>query len=300
MKAAILGADGYALDQVPAVRAGFAALGHEWTKDLSQDVAFVFGGNPWYDEIWDDYQRRGKTKPLILNVLDIPTHCDDFDYDKMIARLAIADRVTCISQFVKGQLRDMFGIDANVIYYPMKPVFKTNEVKYPNAKVFMGGRLNDKNKNAGAAISALVRAGYEESQVAIVGPENPRYGVYHGIVSDDKLNDLYNSVDYAMMLSVVEGIGLVSCEAACAGAIPIVAPHLTTFNEFWAGSPMGPFYHTFTSIDKIAQFMINMNNHPDEKTAMKAAMLEYGNRVLRPLFDKTAVAARIIDVYHSI
>lgn len=287
--------------QIPALREGFAALGHEHTDDWQHpDVAFVFVGNGPYDQYLE--AARTRSKKLIFNVLDIATQNPNAQQyiDEYKAALPLAARVTSISAFTQWQLRYHCGVESEVIYYPMKPVFATNVKKYPEIKVLICGRVNDSNKRVASAVSALIRAGYDETEVAIVGPENPRWGRYYGVVSDEVLNDLYNSVDYVMMLSRVEGIGLVAPEGACCGAIPIVAPDLSTFNEFWAGSPMGLYYSTFTSLDNIATFMRDLNARPEDKATMKAAMLHYADLLIRPKLDRVAVARRILAVAETI
>lgn len=299
MKVGVLGSEGTALCQIGALKQGFRELGHTPVIDWSDpDAAFVFVGNPPYES----YLNAATRKPFIFNVLDVCPHCTDHQdiIRRFAAQLPIAARVTTISKTVQRQLADLCGVKADVIYYPMKPITSDRARKYPQFRAMLAGRTSDPNKRCHSAVLSLVKAGYSESEVAIVGPEYPGWGARMGTVSDATLNDLFNSVDYVMMTSREEGIGLPAIEAACAGAIPIVLPDLSTFDEFWADSPMGLFYQTFTSIDRVSQFITHMDSHPEEKAAMKLAMLQYANSHLRPLFNKSAVAARIIDVYHSI
>jgi glycosyltransferase involved in cell wall biosynthesis len=140
----------------------------------------------------------------------------------------------------------------------------------------------------------LIRAGFDESEVAMVGPEFPGWGVNCGTVSDEKLNDLYNSVDYVVSMAVNEGIGLVPIEGAICGAIPIISPRLSTYNEFWADTPMGIHYQTLHSPDSIAALIRSIENDKKWKTALKTQMREHGERVFRPLFDRVEVAKRIM------
>jgi glycosyltransferase involved in cell wall biosynthesis len=200
---------------------------------------------------------------------------------------------------VADELKVKCGVDAQVIYYPAKKVSHTGVKKYP-FRVMMVGRLGDANKRAGTAVQALIRAGFEESEVAIVGPEYLGYGTRMGTVTDETLSDLYNSIDYVFMLSRNEGIGLPAIEAALAGAIPIVAPDLTTFNEFWAQSPLGLHYQRFTSAHDIAQLILSIEADPTWKSQLKLDILAYAETHFRPKFDRTEVAKRIISVYQSI
>lgn len=287
--------------QIGSLREGFEELGHIHTDDWrSNDVGFVFVGNGPYTDYIEAAKNREKN--IIFNALDIPVQNPNVQVTINEFREALphASKVTAISEYTQWQLKEHCNVDSEVIYYPMKPVFFTNVKKYPEIKVLICGRVNDSNKRVGSAISALVKAGYDERNVAIVGPENPRWGVYHGVVSDEKLNDMYNSADYVIMLDKVAGIGLPAIEAACAGAIPIIAPDLTTYQEFWAKSPMSLFYQTFTSIEKIAEGIRYFDNNPDEKRVMKEETLKYADIYLRPKFDKVEVAKRIYAVYQTI
>lgn len=301
MRVSINGSEGTILTQISALREGFAALGHQHTFEQTHpDNSFVFVGNAPYD----DYLNLAHTrvKKTIFNVLDLCPHCDD--HAAIVARLReqlpLADRVTAISATVAGELQDKCGIRAEVIYYPMKNVRYTGERKYPQFRAMLVGRLGDPNKRAGTAVQALIRAGFEEKEIAVVGPEYLGYGTRMGIVSDECLNDLYNSVDYVMMLSRNEGIGLPAIEAAICGAIPIVAPDLSTFNEFWAESPLGLNYQTLNSPLSIAALIRKIEDTPDWKTMIKEDIRAYAELAFRPKFDRKAVAARIVEVYQSI
>lgn len=285
------------------LEAGFAALGHQCTTDWSDpNVALVFQGNPAYDpDIL--YAAWTKSKKIILNCLDLPIH-NGAEGMKWInewrAQLPLAARVTSISQHTQSQLLEICGIQSDVIYYPMKPVTRSSMAKYPQYKFLLCGRVNDRNKRFHVALGAILGAGFDKSQVAIVGPENPGWGCYLGVVDDQTLNDLYNSIDYVMMPSFNEGIGLVGVEGACAGAIPIVLSDLSTYDELWAGSPMGLFYQTFVDIESIETFLRYMEDSPEDKRIMKDAMYAYAQNHFVPKFSAVEVAKRIIGVYHSI
>lgn len=301
MKVSLLGSDGTILTQLGALREGFAALGHQHTFDYGDpDVGFVFVGNPPF-EPYLDLVRSGARK-VIFNVLDTCVHCPE--HEEIVSRLKhqlpLASRVTAISQTVAAELKAKCGVDAHVIYYPSKKVSFTGVRRFPQFRAMMVGRLGDANKRAGSAVQALIRAGFNEDEVAIVGPEYLGWGARMGVVSDEVLNDLYNSVDYVMMLSKNEGIGLPAIEAAMAGAIPIVAPDLSTFNEFWAESPLGLHYQLLNSPDTITKLIRDIESNPTWKAQIKQDMLGYAELKFRPKFDRVKVAERIFSVYQSI
>lgn len=301
MRASILGSDGNILCQVNAIREGFAALGHEHIADMRHpDSAFVFVGNPPYDNYIE--LAKSREKKVIFNVLDICWHCKEVNetIETLKRQLPLADKVTCISKAVQSDLKNACGVDAEVIYYPMKPVKFTDTKKYPKFKVAMVGRLLDPNKYGSVAISALIKAGFNEADVAIVGPEYCGWGTSVGMVSDEVLNDIYNSVDYVIMLDKNAGIGLPAIEAACCGAIPIVAPHLATYDELWSQSFLSLNYKTLNNSSKIADLISSIEANPVWKQEIKRDMLAYGELYFRPKFDAKEVAKRIIDIYHSI
>lgn len=299
MKCSILGADQNILCQISELRKGFEELGHTHTDDIYNiDNSFVFVGNPPYDKYLD----LRHEKKVIFNVLDTCPHC--LEHNEIIKRLTEqpprANKVTTISKTVAAELREKCSIDAEVIYYPMKPVFHTGVKKYPQFKVLCVGRICDPNKRFVLAARALIAAGYNEDEIAIVGPENPRYGTYLGEVSDEVLNDLYNSVDYVMMTSRNEGIGLPAIEGTVCGAIPIVLSDLSTFDEFWVQSPLGLHYQQLNSINDIAKLIRNINDNKDWKEEIKQDLLGYSELFFRPKFNRKEVAKKIIGVYHTI
>lgn len=294
MKICVLGSSNTALCQIGAVREGVSSLGHTPIVDYTDvDTSFVFVGNGPYSSYLD--LARSKQRKVIFNVLDCPTWVAEWPElrAKWTDQLPFAHKVTCISKTVQRDLAEYCGVKADVIYYPSKPVRFTGEKKYP-FKVAMIGRLRDPEKFASTAIQALILAGFREEEVAIVGPEPLGWGTPCGVLSDGSLNDLYNSVDYVLMLDRGAGIGLPAIEAACAGAIPIIARHLATYNEFWADTPMGIHYQTLTSPDSIAQLIRSIENDKEWKAALKTQMREHGERVFRPLFDRVEVAKRIM------
>lgn len=299
MRISVLGSDGTILCQLQALRDAFTALGHTvHTKQyLDPDLAFTFVGNGPYET----YLMSAKDRPFIFNVLDLCPHCADHQdiLRRFAAQLPAAAKVTTISKSVQSQLITLCDIQSEVIYYPMKPVTNTRTKKHPY-RVALVGRTSDPNKRCGVAVMALVRAGFKESEVVIVGPEYPGWGTRLGTVSDEVLNEIYNSVDYVMMLSKEEGIGLPGPEAACAGALPIVLPDLSTYDEFWRDSPMHHFYQNLRSVDQIAALLLYLKSEPDTLADLQSKMHQYAEANFRPLFDHVEVAKRIIEVAQKI
>lgn len=298
MKCSIISAAGTALCQQTQLHAGFATLGHTHVEPSDPDSQFLFIGNPPHDK----YLEMAKSKKTIFNVLDICWHCQEIEQILNSYRLQLpqASKVTCISKTIQAELKKHLNIDSDVIYYPMKPVKHTGEKKYPQFKVMMAGRLSDPNKFAATAVHSLIRAGFNESEVAIVGPDHVGWGTRMGMVNDDVLNDLYNSVDYVICLTKNTGLELPPIEAACCGAIPIIAAHLQTYDEFWAASPLGLHYKQLTSVQNVGNLIMSLEANPTWKAEVKQDILGYAELAFRPKFEAAAVAKRIVEVYESI
>lgn len=260
--------------------------------EINPDFIYCNDGG-YYDEAIKFKKEIAPNAKLILNVLDIPSMYIgiNFDLGKMYEQLKQADIVTSISKFVQGQLLHYFNIWSNVIYNPIKDITheqrKNGIRKYP-FRAMMVGRVNDKFKRGNLAIQSLIMAGFQESDVAIVGSENPNWGSYLGIVDDEKLNDLYNSVDFVMMCSSFEGLGLPGLEAMAAGAIPIVCSDMPTVSEFYL-----PHLWNYPSPQCISFFMRKLIDNPllmlQEK---KFSLMNYGIE-----FRKEKIAKNILLSY---
>lgn len=179
---------------------------------------------------------KSPNSKLILNILDIPLWINNLNIQKIYDQILRADKITCISKFVQGQLKHIFNINSEVIYNPSKNIDSKERdfgiKKFPQYKYLMVGRLRDQSKRADMAIRAITYRS-SESLLVVAGSEDVGYGHYLGVVSDEQLNSLYNSVDYVLMPSAQEGLGLPGCEAILGGAIPIVCHDLSTFSEFY-------------------------------------------------------------------
>lgn len=219
--------------QINRIDQGFKELG----LIESQTPDFIYCNDLGdFDAAYVYRKYKSNRSKLILNVLDIPLWVHNFDLNKIYNQLLKADKITCISKFVQGQLRHIFNINAEIIYNPAKNINSKERdagiKKYPQYKYLMVGRLMDQSKRADLAIRAITYRS-EESLLAVVGSEDIGYGHHLGVVSDEQLNSLYNSVDYVLMTSKDEGMGLPGLEAILGGAIPIVCHDLSTFSEFY-------------------------------------------------------------------
>jgi glycosyltransferase involved in cell wall biosynthesis len=281
-------------DQISRIENGFIILGHEITKHITEaDLVYSNNPSPSRFQIIKD-KKDGKLKKdckIIFNVLDIPEWCfPNYDLNATYRELIEADHVTCISKYVQSQLYRYLRINSSIIYNPAKDINDSQRIngikKFPQYKAMMVGRLRDPSKRVELGINSLIFAGFQESEVAIVGSESIGWGSYEGIVSDEKLNDLYNSVDYVVMTSLGEGLGLPACEGVLAGAIPVVCHDLTTFNEFFTYE-----FGNYPNPHSISFFLRKDRNSFDIKKLQS---------YIQEKLDKVNVSNRIIKIYERI
>lgn len=294
------------LSQIDRVRQGLAAQQNVVLTDKIEEADLVYVNNPPYDNVLRAAQLKPSVKK-IFNVLDLPLHLlqpnGDYTFEKMAAlceQLKQAEAITVISQYVQGQVQQYLGLASTVIYNPVKDVSPKKRLEeerpYGQFKVLMAGRVNDPNKRQRTiGIPALIMAGFNESEVAIVGGEYPGWGTNLGIVHDDVLSDLYNSVDYVMFPSVNEGLGLPPLEGMICGAIPIVCHDLTVVSEL----PYPRHWWCYPSPSAVAYHLYIRQQYPQVLEADRQHCLTMSDGLAEDL-GKNAVARRIMNVYYKL
>ena len=268
-----------------------------------------------YDPIFD-LKVAGRLKDevkIICNILDFPEHLQGNptfgnynvieSYGKLLNTRSgvLCDAVSCISPFVQSQIQRYFPrVESTVIYNPIKPVNsdkRTEEIcPYPQYKAMMVGRLCDPNKRSELAIRALFAAGIDSSQVAMVGSEYPGWGDNLGIVDDEKLNDLYNSVDYVVCCSHLEGLCLPLAEGIVAGALPVVCQDLTTFSDFNLPRRWG----CYPNIVSVATYIRQLETDKDRREFERQFSLETLAPEINKKMSCEAVAKNILDLFSKI
>ncbi len=287
--------------QVDRIERGFVQLGHELTPHISEaDLVYVNDPSHYAQPLLDRAAGRLKGK-LILNVLDIPEHIiHEFDTTKLYRELIQADAITSISQFTHDKVGEHCGIASHVIYNPIKSVARDpaskRECPYRFASV---GRRSDPNKRADLWAGALGILGINYREVALVGSD-PGWGDYLGVLSDFNLNLLYNSVDFVLATSRVEGLNLPVLEAMAAGAIPVVCRDMTTrtellppdlFPEYQEVEPTGP---------SVARFIARYLNSSEQMVGMKIRLHEHYVTSWQEKTSGAGVARRILEVYQGL
>lgn len=282
------GARGYTC-QIDRIDRGLRELGLQ----ESENPDFIYCNDAGYFEEAINYKQHNLNSKLILNTLDIPNWCPDFDLNKIYSQLLQADKLTTISEFVQAQLKHNFNLDSEVIYNPTKNINSQKRDSglnpYPQYKYMMVGRLRDQSKRSHLAPQALSKLN-ELNKLVVVGSEDIGYGHYLGVVPDEQLNDLYNSVDYVFMCSLWEGEGLPGLESVLGGAIPIVCSDMSTFNEFYP-----KHWGCFPTPEAIANRIWFLEHNPAIKNKMFQEIKNHQSQVFKKT-DYLEIANRIIQV----
>ena len=280
--------------QLARIEAGLIAAGSQETNSGHPSFVYANDESHWQAAI-DYHDLICPEAKLILNVLDLPEHNAGFDSSSLLPRLARAHAVTSISYYVQSQVQRILNLYSHVIYNPVMPVNPNKrlmgERPYPQFRAMMVGRVRDPGKRGVLAVQAMILAGMEESEVAVVGSEPIGWGTYLGIVSESVLNDLYNSVDFVMVTSGFEGLGLPIVESMIAGAIPIVCHDLTTFPELCP-----PRWGCYPNPQSVAHRLRRLIDEPALLAEDREYALKRGEGFREQLSGR-AVAGRILEAH---
>ena len=234
---------------------------------------------------------------LILCLLDIPEHIiAHYDLEKVKSQLLQADKIVCISKFVKSQIKKYFNLESEVVYNPVNVIYPDfPDDKYSKFDFLFASRSNDPNKRTNLGAEALIKLGYHGHEILCIGPENPNFGSYYGVVSPKELHKIYNSVKFVFCLGKNEGIGLQSLESLCGNsAIPIVLNDCSTYEEFFGESK--DILNINPNSDDIARFISNLQdpinfNYTFEKLRERHLPFIHEN------FTFLKVADKILDIF---
>lgn len=292
------------LSQIDRIRQGLHATGSmEVPYGASCDLVYAndAGTHVCALAYRAQYAQRAK---VILNVLDIPEALfppdGDYDHGKLSSlgdTLRRADAVTAISPFVQSQIMRYFGLMSYCIWNPVKDVSPDLRVAgqrpYPY-RFLLSGRLNDRNKRARSlAIPALIAAGVNESEVAVCGGEWPGWGTNLGVVSDETLNALLNSVDMTVCTTALAGLELGPIESVICGAVPVLCYDMSTFRDVGC---YPQHWGCYPSVTALAYRLRTLMDNPALLAAEREHCLTL-SPILMEKLDKRAVAERILNVY---
>ena len=288
IKISIFGADGYTC-QMPRIKEAMQSLGHILSEDSPE---MIYSNDPTGYEKAMLLKKKFPNSFLIFNFLDVPWHMPNVDKQtKLLVEhfLAKSDAVTAISYKVKKDLAKFLDKKIEVIYNPIKDVFYDESIKKNNTFLYVG-RANDPVKRTNLLKQAFSKTVNDIIDIKICGSEDPGFGTYLNVVSDQELNKLYNSSKYLLLPSKAEGLGLTMIEAMICGSLPIACSDNETAKEFlpkdFICEP-----NAQSILDKIEE----LNKEYDEKRKLA---LEYGKKY-KIKFDKINIAKKILDVFNS-
>jgi glycosyltransferase involved in cell wall biosynthesis len=266
--------------QVQRIEKAFDILGYDVNKHDINDVIYSNDTEHALEAIKHKEKFGGK---LILNVLDVPHWIGNFEEHKQktVPLLKYADRLTCISQTVQKDIKEYYGLNSHVIYNPIKDVSNLNFKRFQS--VLYVGRANDVNKRFNLVVDFSKT--YLHSLPLICGSENPGFGKYLGVVSDEELNYLYNISKYLIQPSKEEGLSLTPLEFLVAGGTPILTNDNRVFREIWP---------SFMLCNPTPESMMNKIMEY-ESGAYKEELKELGLKFSHK-FNKMSIAQNILDI----
>ena len=288
IKISIFGADGYTC-QMPRIKEAMQRLGHILSEDSPE---MIYSNDPTGYEKAICLKKKFPGSFLIFNFLDVPWHIPNVDKQtKLLVEhfLAKSDAVTAISYKVKKDLAKFLDKKIEVIYNPIKDVFYDESIKKNNTFLYVG-RANDPVKRTNLLKQAFSKTVNGIMDIKICGSQDPGFGTYLNVVSDQELNKLYNSSKYLLLPSKAEGLGLTMIEAMICGSLPIACSDNETAKEFlpkdFICEP-----NSQSILDKIEE----LNKEYDVKRKLA---LKYGKKY-KIQFDKMSIAKKILVIFNS-
>ncbi len=266
-----------------------------------------------------------------IPVLRTVHHVDDFTTAKLVdcQRRAILepDRVLVVSRHWQGQLRDGYGVEADVIH---NGVDAARFASAPAAGVAEGLRARigagdrfvflavggiEPRKGTAHLLAALGRLDEPRPVLAVVGGHSfqdytayrdaalaslPGLGlelgrdvVLVGTVSDDELHAWYHASDALAFPSLNEGWGLAVLEAMAAG-LPVVATDIPVFREYLTPG-VDALLVPPAEPAPLAEAMASLVGDPGLRGRLAAA-----GQAVAARFTWTDAARRHLDVYRSL
>ena len=268
------------------IKEGLEKLGH---KISAENPELIYANDPrGYKEAML-MKTKYKNVPLILNILDIPWHMPKIQQqtELLVNQFLIqADYVSTISLKVKKDLSQFFNKKIHVIYNPIKDVYYDENIPKNNMFLFVG-RANDSIKRFNLVRNTLFKIKDGEKKIKICGTENPDFGNYLGYVSDEELNNLYNSTKFVLLPSKAEGIGLPMIESMICGALPITCSDNETAKEF-----LPPDFICEPEPQSILEHIEKLDK---EYSVKRELAFKFGKKY-KEKFDKSSIAKNILNI----
>ena len=268
------------------IKEGLKKLGHEIS---SENPELIYANDPRGYKEAILVKTKYKNAPLILNILDIPWHMPNIQQQtKLLVNqfLIQADFVSTISLKVKKDLSQFLNKKIHVIYNPIKDVYYDKNILKNNMFLFVG-RANDPIKRFNLVRNTLFKIKDGVKKIKICGVENPDFGNYLGYVSDEELNNLYNSTKFVLLPSKAEGIGLPMIESMICGALPVTCSDNETAKEFLPPD--------FICEPKPQSILEHIERLDKEYSVKRKLAFKFGKKY-KEKFDKSSIARNILNI----
>ena len=268
------------------IKEGFQILGHTISNE---NPNLIYANDPrGYNEAISLKKKYPKVN-MIFNLLDIPWFMPNIlNQTKLLVSTYLnqADAITVLSYKVKKDLSQFLDKKIHVIYNPTRDVYYDKSIKKENLFLFVG-RANDPNKRFSLIRETLSKIKDGEKKLTVCGEHNPGFGNYLGYVSNEKLNELYNSTKYLLLPSKYEGIGLPMIEAMICGSLPITCSDNETAREFLPADFI---------CEPNAKSIVEHIETLDKNFKIKQKLaLELGEKY-KEQFDKSRIADNILNI----
>ena len=268
------------------IKEGLEKLGHEISNENPE---LIYANDPRGYKEAIQVKKKYKNTPLILNILDIPWHMPNMQQQtKLLVNqfLIHADFVSTISLKVKKDLSQFLNKKIHVIYNPIKDVYYDENILKNNMFLFVG-RANDPIKRFNLVRNTLFKIRDGVKKIKICGAENPDFGNYLGYVSDEELNNLYNSTKFVLLPSKAEGIGLPMIESMICGTLPVTCSDNETAKEF-----LPPDFICEPEPQSILEHIEMLDK---EYSVKRKLAFEFGKKY-KEKFNKSSIAKNILNI----
>jgi len=268
------------------IKEGFEKLGHEISNENPE---LIYANDPRGYKEAILVKIKYKNAPLIFNILDIPWHMPNIQQQtKLLVNqfLIQADFVSTISLKVKKDLSQFLNKKIHVIYNPIKDVYYDENILKNNMFLYVG-RANDPIKRFNLVRNTLFKIKDGVKKIKICGAENPDFGNYLGYVSDEELNNLYNSTKFVLLPSKAEGIGLPMIESMICGALPVTCSDNETAKEF-----LPPDFICEPEPQSILEHIESLDK---EYSVKRKLAFKFGKKY-KEKFNKSSIAKNILNI----
>ncbi|MFC1602895.1 glycosyltransferase family 4 protein [Pseudomonadota bacterium] len=219
--------------------------------------------------------------------------------------LAVADRVTAVSQYLADKLQQHMqrSTDIQVIYNGVdeirfQPLFSTSAKKQPFRILFCGKLTRKKGADMIAPLAKELGSNYEIHHVGGGELNTNDIGagkiVSLGKISYKKMHELYHSVDALFVPSVREGFGLSIAEAMACG-LPVVANNCSAIPELIKDED-GGFLCEIGQIDQYADAFKKLLADPQ----LCRSMGEYNRVQVEEKFTLSRMVSQYQNLFESV